>query len=122
MRVVGYTHWTYQRFVKPRLPPVVRRIVSRGARSNVGRLLERVNSNYNFWRIQRPATRVLGPQYRRSRGYIEIDVTYACNLNCFYCNPSCEQAPTGEHLTVEQIRLFVEESIAAGYRWKRIRL
>jgi hypothetical protein len=53
---------------------------------------------------------------------IEIDVTYACNLGCFNCNRSCEQAATGEHMSVRQIERFVAESVARGIRWERIRL
>lgn len=73
-------------------------------------------------RVSKAATAVLGPQYKRSRTLIEIDITYACNLNCFNCNRSCEQAPTGERMTVAQIQRFVDESVAAGSRWQRIRI
>lgn len=73
-------------------------------------------------RISSRATRWLGPRHRRSRTRIEIDVTWACNLRCFNCNRSCEQAPTGEQMTVEQIARFVDESLAAGQRWERIRV
>lgn len=77
-----------------------------------------------LWRHRvRPAvTRLLGPRHRRSRTRIELDVTWACNLRCFNCNRSCEQAPTGEGMTVEQVARFVDESLAAGKRWERIRV
>ena len=52
----------------------------------------------------------IGPRYRRSRTRVELDITWACNLRCFNCNRSCEQAPTGESMTLDQIRRFVDES------------
>jgi hypothetical protein len=73
-------------------------------------------------RVAPAVTRVLGPRYRRSRSRIELDITWACNLRCFNCNRSCEQAPTGEGMTVEQVRRFVDESLACGQRWERIRV
>jgi hypothetical protein len=73
-------------------------------------------------RISRAATWVLGPRYRRHRRRIEIDVTWACNLNCENCNRSCEQAPTNERMTLEQVRRFLAESVARDVRWERIRL
>lgn len=73
-------------------------------------------------RVGRTATSVLGPRYRRSRTRVELDITWACNLRCFNCNRSCEQAPTGESMTLEQVRRFVDESLAAGQRWERIRV
>jgi hypothetical protein len=53
---------------------------------------------------------------------VEIDITWACNLRCNNCNRSCEQAPTGEGMTLGQIQHFVDESIGAGQQWRRIRL
>jgi hypothetical protein len=73
-------------------------------------------------RVGRTATSVLGPRYRRSRTRVELDITWACNLRCFNCNRSCEQAPTGESMTLDQVRRFVDESLAAGQRWERIRV
>lgn len=73
-------------------------------------------------RTSRLATSWLGREYARSRDLIEIDITYVCNLRCVGCNRSCPQAPTGEMMTVEDIARFVTESIAAQYRWKRIRI
>ena len=74
------------------------------------------------WRVGRGPTRWFGPTYQRSRERVEIDVTWACNLRCNNCNRSCQQAPTGEQMSLAQIEAFVEESIAAGCRWERIRL
>lgn len=73
-------------------------------------------------RVDPRVTRVLGHRHRRSRELVELDITWACNLRCFQCNRSCEQAPTGEQMSVEQVRRFVDESLAAGQRWVRIRI
>ena len=73
-------------------------------------------------RIARWITRVLGPQYRRSRDLIEIDITYACNLRCLNCNRSVTQAPEALHMPLARVTSFVEESIARGKRWRRIRV
>jgi len=73
-------------------------------------------------RITKPLTAVLGPQYRRSRALIEIDITYACNLRCHNCNRSVGQAPDTRHMPLEQVERFVLDSISAGKRWRRIRV
>ena len=73
-------------------------------------------------RVSRPLTGVLGPQHRRSRTMIEIDITYACNLLCHNCNRSCAQAPEALHMPLSMIRRFVQESEARSKRWKRIRV
>jgi hypothetical protein len=69
-------------------------------------------------RIARWITRLLGPQYRRSRDLIEIDITYACNLHCLNCNRSVTQAPEALHMPLERVASFVEESISRGKRWR----
>ncbi len=73
-------------------------------------------------RVSRGLTRLLGPQYRRSRDLIEIDITYLCNLSCFNCNRSVRQAPEALHLPLEAVTAFVEQSLARGKRWRRIRV
>lgn len=67
-------------------------------------------------------TRWLGPQYRRSRSLLELDITYACNLHCFNCNRSVRQAPEAMHLPLEKLRVWVNEWIAREKRWRRIRV
>ncbi len=67
-------------------------------------------------------TALLGPQYRRSRDRIEIDITYACNLHCLNCNRSVTQAPESMHMSVAMIRDFVNQSLARRKRWRRIRV
>ncbi|MFY0580305.1 radical SAM protein [Cystobacter fuscus] len=67
-------------------------------------------------------TALLGPQYRRSQEFLEIDLTWACNLRCLNCNRSVRQAPTSERMSVEQIQAFLDESRSKGLRWRKIRL
>lgn len=85
-------------------------------------LLRKARQPIDFLRVQAPVSHVLGPQYRRSRTQIQIDLTWSCNLRCFNCNRSCEQAPTGERMDLDQIRHFVDESVAACQRWEQIHL
>lgn len=73
-------------------------------------------------RVGRFLTYWLGPQYRRSRDLIEIDITYACNLHCLNCNRSVAQAPDAMHMPKAKIAEFVNESISRGKRWRRIRV
>lgn len=75
-----------------------------------------------FIRRQKPVTRLLGEKYSRSNKFIEIDITYNCNLKCFNCDRSCTQAPSNEQMSVEQIRKFIKESIESNVRWERIRV
>jgi hypothetical protein len=77
---------------------------------------------YYFMRVQKPVAALGGPMYERSRHFIELDITYACNLKCFNCNRSCGHAPSDDHLSLEQVRKFTQESIAKKVQWKRIRL
>lgn len=53
---------------------------------------------------------------------LELDITYACNLHCYNCNRSVRQAPDALHLPVEQLRAWVDEWMARGKRWQRIRV
>jgi len=96
--------------LRAKLPPSWRRAAGRLYRP------------YALWRVGEPATRLLGPRYRRSRDRIDIDVTWRCNLRCFDCNRSCGQAPTEERMTVGQVRRFLNESVDRGVRWKKIGL
>ncbi|WP_341580967.1 radical SAM protein [Marinobacter metalliresistant] len=73
-------------------------------------------------RIQKPVTRFLGYQYAPARDLIEIDLTYLCNLRCNNCNRSSAQAPEARHMSISQIRQFVDDSIAQKRHWRRIRI
>jgi hypothetical protein len=77
---------------------------------------------YYFVRVQKPVSALFGPKYHRSQDLIELDITYACNLKCYSCNRSCGLAPSDDHLSLEQVRRFIRESIDMNIRWKRIRL
>ncbi len=100
----------------------VRKAVPPGLRKRVRRTRARVMSIYGKWRIRRGVTRILGPQFRRSLDRLELDITYACNLHCFNCNRSCEQARTNDHMSVAQIRHFLAESRDRGQKWRMIRV
>lgn len=73
-------------------------------------------------RAQPAAVRILGRQFERSRKYIEIDVTYKCNLKCLNCNRSCTQLPSDAEMSFDQVAAFVDASIATRTHWKRLRL
>lgn len=81
-----------------------------------------LREQWRRFRISRSVTRLLGPQYVRSRSLLELDITYACNLHCYNCNRSVRQAPQALHLPVEKLRMWVDEWIARGKRWERIRI
>ncbi len=83
-----------------------------------------VDCVYTFLRTNALITKVTGPLHLRSRLFIEIDITYRCNLACFNCNRSLGkgQAPSNEDMTIDQIRKFVQESIDGNIKWKRIRV
>jgi hypothetical protein len=80
----------------------------------------------SLWDLQEEFARVIayysGPPYKPDQGRIVIDVTNACNLNCFDCNRSCGQgqAMSIEHLSLDQIRRFIQESVTQNRKWKQI--
>jgi len=53
---------------------------------------------------------------------IDLEINSYCNLHCFNCDRAMGQAPTRNHMTVSQIQLFVEESIALRKHWKEIKI
>ncbi|MEJ2611879.1 MAG: radical SAM protein [Candidatus Thiodiazotropha sp.] len=85
-------------------------------------LILKASGFLGYFRVQAPVTSLLGPQYRRSRVFVEIDLTWSCNLRCYNCNRSCEQAPTSERMDAKQIKRFVKESIATNQQWELIRV
>ena len=85
--------------------------------------LERMALDFwQFFRSQRVVTQWRGPRFERSRRFVEIDLTYRCNLQCANCNRSCTQAPSKLDLSTAQVASFIDQSIAGGVRWERIRL
>lgn len=73
-------------------------------------------------RVQKPVTWFLGFQYGVTSDLIEIDLTYLCNLRCNNCNRSSAQAPAPVHLSLNDVRRFVDDSLAVRRDWARIRL
>lgn len=86
------------------------------------RAAEALRSAWRRIRVDRRVTALLGPQYRRSRDAIELDITWACNLRCHNCNRSVRQAPTAERMGLAQVRAFVDESRRSSVRWRKVRL
>lgn len=74
------------------------------------------------WGRRHVPIEVGGRAFSRARDRVEIDITWACNLRCNNCNRSCQQAPTGIQMDIEQIHRFVQESVAMGKQWSRIRV
>ncbi|MBK8979635.1 MAG: radical SAM protein [Planctomycetes bacterium] len=86
------------------------------------RIVYRGLAAWRHLRIQRWTTRLLGPQYVRSRKLIEIDITYLCNLHCLNCNRSVGQARESLHMAVAMVEDFVANSLTRGVVWRRIRV
>jgi hypothetical protein len=53
---------------------------------------------------------------------IELEITSYCSLACHNCDRSVRQAPTGEHMSLEQINKFVQESLELNYEWNTINI
>ena len=81
-----------------------------------------LRASWRHLRVARWLTRLLGPQYRRSRTMLELDITYACNLHCYNCNRSVRQAPEALHMPLAKLKGWAEEWMKRGKRWKRIRV
>lgn len=77
---------------------------------------------YQFMRTQSWVSHRFGRPFQPSRVYIEIDITYKCNLKCINCNRSCAQAPSRLEMPVTTIEAFIAQSINQGIAWKRIRI
>lgn len=56
------------------------------------------------------------------RNFLEIEITTACNLKCFNCDRQCRQAPSSEHMSLEQIYHFLDEINNLGYEFECITL
>ncbi len=101
---------TYRTHIKPHLPAPLRRSLTQG------------RGWLRHLRVRTWATRLLGPAWTRSRDLLEIDLTYACNLSCHNCNRSVTQAPTTAHIRRADLQGHIEQWIARGKAWRRIRL
>ena len=52
--------------------------------------------------------------------HVELEITTLCSRSCLNCDRSIRQAPSIEHMSLEQINRFVEESLDQRWRWKRM--
>ena len=77
---------------------------------------------FQFIRCQSWVSRPFGKPFQPSRDYIEIDITYSCNLKCINCNRSCTQAPSETEMPVATIEAFISQSVDHKTPWKRIRI
>jgi hypothetical protein len=75
-----------------------------------------------FIRCQSPVCHCFGKPFQPSRKYIEIDITYKCNLKCINCNRSCTQAPSEVEMPVSTIDAFIDQSVDQNIAWRRIRI
>ena len=82
-------------------------------------LADRARFRARIWQALRS-----GPPFRSRLDRIIIDLTHECDLTCLDCNRSCGagQAPAVERIGLDQVRRFVDESLGAGKRWRRIML
>ncbi|MDD5209695.1 MAG: hypothetical protein PHV36_09930 [Elusimicrobiales bacterium] len=51
---------------------------------------------------------------------VEIELTTRCNLGCYNCDRSTRQAPSGESMSLGQLRFFMLESLRLGRKWDYI--
>ena len=77
---------------------------------------------YQFIRNQFFMVKLFGRQFSPSREFVEIDITYKCNLKCINCNRSCTQAPSDIEMPVSMIEDFLRQSVEKQIAWKRIRI
>ncbi len=77
---------------------------------------------YQFVRAQSFVSQRFGRQFRPSREFAEIDITYKCNLKCWNCNRSCTQAPSNSEMPLANIEAFITQSVEKKIQWKRIRI
>jgi hypothetical protein len=81
---------------------------------------ERRVSRLSLWRVKPLPTRVLGHKWPRSHDRASIDITYSCNLRCYNCNRSCQQDPSDDGMSLDQVHHFLEESQARRVQWRLI--
>lgn len=53
---------------------------------------------------------------------LEIDITYICNLTCAGCSRSSAQAPSGQHMSIDTVRQFLDESGERGIKWEALHI
>jgi hypothetical protein len=77
---------------------------------------------WQFLRAQSIVVERFGRPFQPSRRFVEIDITYRCNLRCFNCNRSCTQAPSDVEMPVSVIENFIDQSVQNKIAWQRIRI
>jgi len=77
---------------------------------------------YQFIRCQSWVSRRFGKPFQPSRRFIEIDITYKCDLQCTNCNRSCTQAPSTSEMPVATVEAFIAQSVDRKIPWQRIRI
>lgn len=77
---------------------------------------------YQLVRVQTFIAKRCGRPYRPNRDFIEIDITYKCNLKCINCNRSCSQVPSDLEMPVSMVDDFIAQSVEQKRAWKRIRI
>ena len=100
----------------------IKKLLSEGTKAKYNYLKSKIRKRYRSVRVGKSMTNILGQQFSRSRKFIEIDITYSCNLSCESCNRSCSQARSKEHLDIDQIEKFIQASVDQRIKWQRIRL
>jgi hypothetical protein len=69
-----------------------------------------------------PLQRFLRSRWKTNLHMMEIEITTLCNLRCYNCDRSCQQAASDERMTIDQVRRFVDESIKLGWKWNWIKV
>jgi len=92
------------------------------ALSHTSRLAAFAWGLYRSLRTSRGLTRMMGYTGSVNHYKIEIDILHRCNVLCCNCSRSCAQAPAELLMTPDQIRGFVDESLASGRQWKKIKI
>lgn len=77
---------------------------------------------FQFFRTQSFICQRFGRPFHPSRRYIEIDITYKCNLKCINCNRSCTQAPSDLEMPLTALQAFIGQSVHQKIHWERIRI
>ncbi len=85
-------------------------------------LIRLLSDAFQFIRCQSWVSSRFGKPFQPSRNYVEIDITYNCNLKCINCNRSCTQAPSKAEMPVETVEAFITQSVDQKVPWKRIRI
>lgn len=62
--------------------------------------------------------------YEPNIEWLEIAITYICNVQCSNCNALSTQAPTKrkDDMTLADVQRFLDESVACAYPWKWLKL